>query len=504
MFVSLCLMSVATSCSSDDDPVVDPVTPPSTDEIIETVKTGSLTGVVAQLNGTAINGATVTAINGSKTLTASTSSDGKYTFADIDVAGTYSLTAAAEGYVSGTGSADVVFGETALLDFQLNKEAVTKSETVSETETTTITATTDDVETATSTGSSDEGSLQTESGDVATVEVEAVVPAKSEVVEVVTSDMTEEQKTAVVETITASADAQQAEAEAKVAEAQKAVEAAQASGKSDAEVKALQEEAAKKEEAAKQYAQEAEACKSDPVAYYEDLAFTVTPVSDEATAASTRAASREFLFGSALGCNKLIKPTIKNPVDIGFTLDSSLMSYVNGYTVAEDGTTAAMASDKVSKDNSNGKITLKADQFTSYAVYIDVNVTSSTGSEAVTFAQSSYDNRYNTTSMSVNNPTYTYKTGAEVTQRGSNKLAAYLLEILAKKLGNVKSSTATGTYSLSTTLSAGQGLDVSGSQAYTEITVSCGSTKVVGRKYGKVSCSISTYSRDHNGGSAGN
>lgn len=454
-------LSFLSSCS-DDDKNYDNVTPPSTEEIEATIKTGSLSGKVLALDGSALNGAKVTAVCGTKTLEA-TVSDGKYAFSNIDVAGTYVLTATLDGYVSATGSVEVKLGETSLYDFQLNKEAVTAEETVSKTEETTVSISSEneEIETATSDQTSDEGTLQTEDGQVATYEVTAVVPAATE--ENITTPTQEE------------AEKEKEEATQNMTEAEK-----------------------------QQYEEEYTAFTENSEKYYEDLAVSVTPVYSETEAQTTRATTtsvgkREFLIGSALRCNKAIKPKLTTPIELSFKLDPSMMDYVHAAKIDKNGKATVIDDAEVTKD-SEGNVKIAADEFTSYALYFKIDITTTDGTTDVTFNPATYDNRYGSSDLRVQNPSYTYKSGAEITARGTSKLAAYMLEILAKELSGVKATEEVGIYPIDVTLAVGTAMDVSGTQEYKEVTITCNGITVIGRKYGKVSCSARTYNRNHTGG----
>lgn len=457
MLLGALSLSGLSSCS-DDDKNYDDVTPPSTAEIEKTITTGTLAGNVSAVDGTALNGATVTAVCGTKTLTA-TVANGKYQFSDVSNAGTYSLTATLNGYESATGSAVVTLGETALYDFQLSKTATAKQEAVSKTAETTVSISSenDEIETATS----DKGTLKTDDNIVATYDVTAVVPAATE------------------ENITTPT----------------ATEAA-AQKETDTKNMTADEKAS--------YEKEYQAFTQDAETYYDNLAISITPVSNETEAAATRSAGSRagnsaFLIGAALRCNKAIKPKLTKPVELSFKLDPSMMDYVHAQKIDANGKTTSI--DKAVTKDAEGNVKIAADEFTSYALYFNIDITTKTGSQAVTFNTATYDNRYGSSDLRVQNPTYTYKSGAEVTVRGTSKLAAYMLEILAKELCGIRTADVTGTYPIDVTLAVGTAMNVSGTQEYEEISISCNGKTVTGRKYGKVSCTATTYNRNHTGGS---
>lgn len=499
MFMSLCLVGMMASCGSDDDPTPDDVTPVEPDEVINTVTTGSLTITVSALDGTPISGASITAASTDNSFAGTSASDGTLTENSISKAGKYSIYVTKDGYIDGEGEATVVIGETATCEITLSAEPVEKEVTVSETEETTTTIATEaDIETATSAESSAAGSLQTEDKQVATVEIAATVPAKTEAVAIVTSSATEEEVTAYKATVATKIAEETADVDADVAAAEKELAAATNEADKAKLQKALDEAKAYQE----QYTKEAEEAKADPVKYYDDLTFYVKAVSSESAAvkasstSTTKAKGEEyFLFGSALSCNKLIKPEITSPIKLGFTLDSSVQPYVRAWEIAKDGsktmTTASW---------SGATATIAATKFASYGLYLTVDVTETEGSEAVTISGGNVDNTTGSSAVTVKDLKYSYKKGVEVTDAGTGKLAAYLLEALAKRLDNVTYTTAEGTYAVNTSCPAGTGMTFTAKQAYTDVTITAGSVSVKARKYGNVTVGVETYNRDHTGG----
>lgn len=97
IFGVMSLLAMSFSACSDDDPNYDNVTPPAVP-----VAANTLSGVVTDMQGNGINGATVNL--GSRT--AQTNNDGIYTFDNV-TEGTYVLSAAANGKVTVTGTLNV-------------------------------------------------------------------------------------------------------------------------------------------------------------------------------------------------------------------------------------------------------------------------------------------------------------------------------------------------------------------------------------------------------------
>lgn len=230
-----------------------------------------------------------------------------------------------------------------------------------------------------------------------------------------------------------------------------------------------------------------------PAAVEEGAAIIITPVYS-AEAAESRAAGESLMFvGTSLTCSKA-DAKLKAAVSLSFRVDEEIAAlakvrkYVNGKWVD---VAAAIA---------DGVVKFDADEFGSYGLFGEVKVNVSKSSQAVSFSQSSFDNLYGSTDMTVSSVTYTYKQGAELPSV-TGKLKAQLKEVLAHQIKGVGVKTVTGTYPLNVTLPVGTALNVTGSQEVTTVTVSSGSHSVSGKNYGSVSLSAGTYNRQHTGGS---
>ena len=101
--------------------------------------------------------------------------------------------------------------------------------------------------------------------------------------------------------------------------------------------------------------------------------------------------------------------------------------------------------------------------------------------------------------MTAGSASFTYHIGTEITSTGTNRITAYLIEILARIAGS-NVITATGTYPINVTLPIGTALQVSGTQQVTTLTVSALNHSASGRQYGDVTIMTTTYNREHNGG----
>ncbi len=136
LLVASMISGVTVSCG-DDDPDYSNVTPP----VVEEVKTSVIGGMVTAISGDPIQGANVTAVCGSSSLTAQTDAQGTYVFEGLTSAGAYTLTAVADGKLEASGSVAVKIGETATWNAQLASEG--KEVEVSETAETVVTVTTE-------------------------------------------------------------------------------------------------------------------------------------------------------------------------------------------------------------------------------------------------------------------------------------------------------------------------------------------------------------------------
>lgn len=207
---------------------------------------------------------------------------------------------------------------------------------------------------------------------------------------------------------------------------------------------------------------------------------------------STRAIGSTLLIGTRVSCSNA-SATLQQPVELEYDVDPEIaetvtaQKYVNGtwvdaeYTVEE------------------GKVTVVADQFTSYSLLCSATISSSTTSEAVSFSPDSWDNLYGSGDMAVPSASYSYKIGTDISSSGTNKITAYLIEIVARAAG-AGVTTATGTYPINVTLPVGTAMSISGQQAVTTLTASALGRSVSGKQYGTVSVITKTWNRNHTGG----
>lgn len=146
-----------------------------------------------------------------------------------------------------------------------------------------------------------------------------------------------------------------------------------------------------------------------------------------------------------------------------------------------------------------GKVTVVADQFASYSLWCNATISSSRTSEAVSFSPDSWDNLYGSGDVAVASSSYSYKIGTDISSSGTNKITAYLIEIVARAAG-AGVTEATGTYPINVTLPVGTAMSISGQQEVTTLTASALGRNVSGRQYGTVSVITRSWNRQHTGG----
>ena len=213
----------------------------------------------------------------------------------------------------------------------------------------------------------------------------------------------------------------------------------------------------------------------------------------------TRATGSTLLIGTKVSCSDDSavlqdghKLTLVYNVDPEMASTITAQKYVKGqwmdaeYTVGE-----------------NGKVTVIVDQFTSYSLLCNATINTSVSSEALTFNPNSWDNLYGSGDMFVASSSYTYKIGTDISSTGTNKITAYLIEIVARAAG-AGVTTATGTYPIDVTLPVGTAMNISGQQKVTAVTASALGRSVSGKQYSTVSVVTKTWNRQHTGGSGGN
>lgn len=226
--------------------------------------------------------------------------------------------------------------------------------------------------------------------------------------------------------------------------------------------------------------------------------IVITPIytQGEAMVARSRAASDLMLIGTNVSCSDA-GATLTQPLQLEYDVEPTVAAevkaqkLVNGKWIDADFTVEG------------DKVTVVADQFTSYTLLLGTTVTSSVTTENLNFTPNNWDNLYGSNEMTVASAGYSYKIGSEVTTSGTNRVTAYLIEMLARMAGSGV-VTANGTYPLDVTLPIGTAMSISGQQSVTTLSVSALGRTASGKQYGDVSVVTRTWNREHTGGSGGN
>lgn len=235
-----------------------------------------------------------------------------------------------------------------------------------------------------------------------------------------------------------------------------------------------------------------------PAAAIEDAEAKIilSPVYTEKAVAKskavTRAAQATMLMGTQVSCSKE-GVVLKKPISLSFDMGADVAEVI---TVRKN-VNGQWSNPSFTVDGDN--VIVEADEFGTYSVFADVDVTESSSSEAISFSQNEFNNLYGSKDMQANNVTYIYKQGGEIGV-ATGHLNAQLRQILAHRIKGNKVTTATGTYPLNVTLPVGTALTLSGSQQLTTITASCSGKSASGKVYGSVSVAAATYNRQHTGG----
>lgn len=207
---------------------------------------------------------------------------------------------------------------------------------------------------------------------------------------------------------------------------------------------------------------------------------------------STKAVGSTLLIGTRVSSSNA-SASLQKPVTLEYDVDPDIAAtitaqkYVNGQWVDAEYTVEG------------GKVTVVADLFTSYSLLCSATITSSVSSETVSFTPNSWDNLYGSGDISVSSASYSYKIGTDISSSGTNKITAYLIEIVARTAG-AGVTTVTGTYPINVTLPVGTAMSINGHQEVTTLTASALGRSVSGKQYGTVSVITRTWNRQHTGG----
>lgn len=225
----------------------------------------------------------------------------------------------------------------------------------------------------------------------------------------------------------------------------------------------------------------------------EGSTIIITPLYSMDEAASGRAQETVTLIGTEVKCSDP-NAQLQQPISLTYDIDASVSGSISVLKLVNNQWVNAAYT-----VNGN-KVTVEADQLTSYVINLVANVTTANATEQLSFERSLWDNLYGGTSITVDNASYTYHMGTEISASANNKVCAYLKEIVARRTGS-SVATVTGTYPLNVTLPFGTALRVSGTQEVETVTVSALSGTATGRQYGTVSIKAEAFNREHTGGS---
>lgn len=224
----------------------------------------------------------------------------------------------------------------------------------------------------------------------------------------------------------------------------------------------------------------------------ENTRIMITPIYTEQSAAVSRAGQEAMLIGATMSCSD---PDLRldKDVDITFELDGSVAAhvttkkYTGGRWVEVPGSVV------------DGNVVISDREFTSYGLFMRVDVTERVTTEALVFARQEWNNLYGSSNEYVGDASFTYKAGMRITSKASNKLEGLLIEHLSRLFGS-RMAELDGTYPVNADLPIGTALSISGAQEVRAVTVTGESRSVSGTTYGGTSVRVTTYNRHHNGG----
>lgn len=220
-----------------------------------------------------------------------------------------------------------------------------------------------------------------------------------------------------------------------------------------------------------------------------EIIITPTYSSEEA---ETRATGSTFLIGTKISCTDA-SATLRQSMTLEYDIDPEMATTVTARKY-DDGKWVDAAFTV-----NGGKVSVVVDMFTSYALLCTAVISTSTGSEAISFTPDSWDNLYGSSNMTVTSASYTYKIGTDINVADTDKFTSYLVEIVARAAG-AGFTTATGSYPINVTLPVGTAMSISGQQSVTNITASASGYSASGKQYGAVSVAAKTWNRQHTGG----
>lgn len=188
-------------------------------------------------------------------------------------------------------------------------------------------------------------------------------------------------------------------------------------------------------------------------------------------------------------------------VEITFNLDATTAanSVVKKFNVNNDSWEEVSVEARATASIDGGKVVIKADEFTSYGVFMNVNVTSTSTTETLTFNPATFNNLNGTSSMNAGESRYTYKVGMDI-KGGNTVFEALLVEFLARRYG-ANMRTVETAYPLGVTLPIGSILYITGYQNLNTVTATTPFHSVSGIQYADVVINVTIdNSGTHDGG----
>ncbi len=232
-----------------------------------------------------------------------------------------------------------------------------------------------------------------------------------------------------------------------------------------------------------------------------DAEITFEPTYDaDADILDTKAATRAdgddlFLTGTKLSCSKP-KAKLKKSIVITYTVDKEVAKEAKAKKLKDNKWVDCTVS---GTDLREGKITIEADEFTTYAIFCSGSITSAESTEKITFTKDTWDNTTGSSAMAVGSAEYTYKSGTDVKGQ-SDKVLAYLVEMIVRANGAGYKEAVKGSQPINISLPVGAAMSISGTQAVKTITAKMGSKSISAKSYGNVTLTTKSWTRNHTGG----
>lgn len=231
----------------------------------------------------------------------------------------------------------------------------------------------------------------------------------------------------------------------------------------------------------------------------------IAPLYSAEEAVKTRSASAKsmtraisgndaMLTGAKISCSDA-SVQLTSAIDLTFNVDAETATAVK----AQKYNNRTGAWEDVPYEVQDGKVVVRADEFTAYGLFLGINFEIKSRNQPLTFTQDTWDNLYGSGDMHVGTASYTYKVGMDVSTSGTTVFTALLIEALARQFG-ANSYTTQGNYPLNVTLPIGTILKIRGTQQINTVTASAARRSVSGTQYGDVTIIVETANRKHSGG----